>query len=101
MASFLALRGTAFEDESGLMDRARHWQPRHPRRLSDPLWESILTRVRGEFEEMPGLQLTSEEARSLLGLPEPSSGWVLERLAKDGFLFRTADGMYRRSHGGV
>ena len=90
-----------FEDESCFMDREHHWQPRHPRRLSEPLLETILTRVRGEFDEMPGLQLTSTQARSLLGLPELASGWVLERLTKDGFLFRTADGTYRRSHGGV
>jgi len=83
------------------MDERHQWQPRSPRRLSDPLWESILTRVRGEFDEMPGLGLTLAQARVLLGLPEPASGWVLERLTKDGFLARNPDGAYMRRRGGV
>ena len=77
------------------------WQPRSPRRLPDPAWRSILVRVRGEFEEMPGLHLTLHQARALLGLPEPASGWVLEQLAKDGFLTRSADGGYVRRDGSV
>lgn len=83
------------------MDRQHQWQPRSPRRLSDPLWKSLLTRVRGEFEEMPELRLTGTQAGLLLGLPEPTSGWVLERLAKDGFLARNPDGVYARRRGGV
>lgn len=81
------------------MNGPHQWQPRSPRRLSDPLWESTLTRVRGEFDEMPGLQLTLAQAGALLGLPGPASGWVLERLAKDGFLARSPDGMFMRRQG--
>ena len=83
------------------MDIQHQWQPRSPRRLSDPLWESTLSRVRGEFDEMPGLQLTLAQAGALLGLPEPASGWVFERLANDGFLARSPDGVYRRRQGGL
>lgn len=83
------------------MDGHQQWQPRSPYRLSDPQWQSILTRVRGEFEEMPELRLTRPQAEALLGLPEPASGWVLERLAKDGFLARTPDGVYARRRGSV
>ena len=83
------------------MDEWRQWQTRSPSRLPDPLWDSTLTRVRGEFHEMPGLRLTLVQASSLLGLPHPASGWVLERLANDGFLVRTAQGVYMRREGGV
>ena len=69
--------------------------------MPEPIWQSTLTRVRGEFEEMPGLRVTEEQAQTLLGLPEPASGWVLERLAKDGFLARTPQGVYMRREGGV
>jgi len=82
------------------MEIQHQWQPRSSRRLSDPLWESTLTRVRGEFDEMPGLQLTLTQASALLGLPAPASRWVLERLAKDGFLARNPDGVYMRRQAG-
>lgn len=83
------------------MSDQHQWRPRSPSRLPDSVWQSTLARVRGEFEEMPGLCLTMEQARALLGLPEPASGWVLERLANDGFLARTAQGAYLRREGGV
>jgi hypothetical protein len=83
------------------MDVQHPWQSRNPHRLSDPVWKATLSRVRGEFDEMPCLRLTREQACALLGLPEPASGWVLERLAKDGFLFRTRDGLYMRRQSGV
>ena len=83
------------------MNGQHQWQPRSPARLSEPTWTSTITRVRGEFDEMPGLRLTLEQARALLGLPEPASGWVLERLANDGFLVRTPQGVYMRREGGV
>ena len=83
------------------MGEHRQWQSRNPRRLSDPLWEAILRRVRGEFDEMPCLRLTPEQAGALMGLPEAASGWVLERLANDGFLYRTHDGLYVRRQSAV
>jgi len=48
---------------------------------------------------MPGLRLTQTQAGALLGLPEPATGWVLERLAKDSFLARSPGGLYMRRQG--
>jgi len=45
---------------------------------------------------MPSLHVTLAEARRLFGLPDPAVSWVLRRLAKDGFLMRTARGEYVR-----
>ena len=56
----------------------------------------MIKRVRGEFEEMPCLRVTEEQARVLFGLPPPASAWVLGCLERDGFLDRTAQGEYVR-----
>jgi hypothetical protein len=74
-------------------------QPRSSARLPDELWHATLSRVRGEFEEMPCMRITSEQACTLLGVEEPTLTWVLERLASDGFLSRTPRGEYVRRHG--
>lgn len=76
------------------------YRARSPERLPDEVWQATLTRVRGEFEEMPCMRLTAEQACALLGLHEPASEWVLERLEKDGFLSRTPQGEYVRRSGG-
>jgi hypothetical protein len=76
------------------------WQSRSPSRLPDPLWQSTLVRVRGEFAEMPCIRVTLEQACALLGLPQTVSSWVLERLAREGFLAKTAQGEYMRDSGG-
>jgi hypothetical protein len=76
-----------------------HELRRHVRsddRLPDPLWQETLIRVRGEFVEMPCLRVTAQQARTLLGLQEPASDWVLERLAAEGFLAKTPQGEYMR-----
>jgi hypothetical protein len=78
----------------------RRWQPRSPERMSDGVWQATLSRVRGEFDEMPCIRVTGEQARVLLGLAAPASEWVLSRLVSEGFLERTAQGEYVRSgHG--
>ena len=64
--------------------------------MSDELWRMTLTRVRGEFEEMPGLRLTREQAKALLGLHDPASSRVLDQLAAEGFLWRSPQGEYMR-----
>ena len=64
----------------------RRWKPRSPERLPDPDWRAALLRVRGEFEEMPCLRVSAEQARLLFGLTDPLSSWVLSRLIGDGFL---------------
>jgi hypothetical protein len=45
---------------------------------------------------MPSLRVTLSEARRLFGLPDPAASWVLRRLAREGFLVRTARGEYIR-----
>jgi hypothetical protein len=64
--------------------------------MPDALWNATIARVRGEFEEMPCLCVTPEQARVLFGLPERSSNWVLQCLERDGFLERTLRGEYMR-----
>lgn len=71
---------------------------RSPERLPDELWDATLARVRGEFAEMPCMRVTPDQARTLLGLQEPTSTWVLEHLAEEGFLSRTPQGEYVRRH---
>ena len=78
------------------MNHERGGPIRSPDRLPDPLWQETLTRVRGEFVEMPCLRVTAQQARTLLGLQEPASHWVLERLAEEGFLAKTPQGEYVR-----
>lgn len=64
--------------------------------MPDREWNATISRVRGEFDEMPCIRVTPEQARSLLGLTEPVSSWVLARLADEGFLARTPQGEYIR-----
>jgi hypothetical protein len=73
-----------------------HWHRRSPNRLPDVVWNATVHRVRSEFEEMPCLRVTLEQARLLFGLPSQTSGWVLSRLASDGFLMQTGAGEYVR-----
>jgi hypothetical protein len=65
-------------------------------RLPDPVWHATVRRVRGEFEEMPSLRVTAEQARALFGLPDRVCEGVLRRLEADGFLDRTQGGEYVR-----
>jgi hypothetical protein len=48
--------------------------------------QSILERVRGEFNEMPGLRLTPEQAARLWNLDRRACGEVLRRLVATSFL---------------
>jgi hypothetical protein len=64
--------------------------------MPDGVWNDLLSRVRGEFDEMPCLRVTPDQARTLFGLQEPTVQWVLDRLVSDGFLSRTDQGEYVR-----
>jgi hypothetical protein len=75
---------------------SHQWQSRNPQRLADAEWEAVLARVRSEFDEMPCLRVTSDQARALFGLSRPSSDWILNRLTDEGFLAQTPDGQYVR-----
>ena len=72
------------------------WYARSSYRLPDLLWHAAVNRIRAEFEEMPSLRVTLNEARRLFGLPDPAASWVLRRLAREGFLVQTARGEYVR-----
>ena len=66
--------------------------------LSQPVREAddVLSRVQGEFLEMPGLRLTEEQARRLWGLDAASCDALLAALVDAKFLFRTRDGAFMR-----
>ena len=72
------------------------WKFRHPDRLTDAAWHAAFFRIRSEFDEMPCLRVTSEQARALFGLPETPCEALLRRLANEGFLSETDDGGYVR-----
>ena len=58
--------------------------------------DDVLSRVKGEFLEMPGLRLTEPQARRLWGLDAASCGALLKALVEAKFLFRTRDGSFMR-----
>jgi hypothetical protein len=47
---------------------------------------------------MPGMRLTARQASTLLGLSDPVSTWVFDKLESEGFLARTSQGEYTRRH---
>jgi hypothetical protein len=68
-----------------------------PVRNSRPAFdEALLQRVYGEFLEMPGLRLTSQQAQRLLGLDESICVQLLQWLVDTKFLSRAEHGMYIR-----
>ena len=54
--------------------------------------DGVLTRIRGEYREMPGLKLTMVQARRLWDLDASTCDTLLATLVQSGFLRRTADG---------
>ena len=59
--------------------------------------EHIISRIRGEYLEMPGLRLTEKQAQRLWGLDSASCAHVLEALTEARFLCRKQDGTYTRA----
>lgn len=57
---------------------------------------ALLTRVRSEYLEMPGLRLETGQAARLWALDRTTSQRVLDSLVESGFLWRTVDGQYMR-----
>ena len=55
----------------------------------------LLTRIRGEYLEMPGLRLTPAQARRLWGLEQNECQRLLDALVNARFLRRTHDGAYQ------
>jgi hypothetical protein len=54
----------------------------------------LLNRVRSEFLEMPGLNLTPAQAARLWALDQTTSDWILGELVDAGFLLRGRKGAY-------
>ena len=73
------------------------WTPRSESRVPDAEWISTLTRIRAEFDEMPCLRVTTQQAGSLFGISSSLSERVLDRLSRDGFL-ESRNGEYLRRH---
>jgi hypothetical protein len=57
---------------------------------------AIATRIRGEFNEMPGLCLTFKQAQRLWALDGATCARALDDLLAQGFLRRTFDGQFLR-----
>jgi hypothetical protein len=60
---------------------------------------AIVERVRSEFLEMPGLQLTLPQAARLWGLDIGACEQVVEALIQSAFLRRTGSGAVTRADG--
>ena len=61
-----------------------------------PMIAALTKRIREEFDEAPGLQLTVAEGVRFWSLDAETCAGVLEQLHQTGFLVRTRDGRYRR-----
>lgn len=59
--------------------------------------QALVDRVRGEFNEMPGLQLTIPQAARLLGIEPDACRDVIDSLVDSAFLRRTAAGTIIRA----
>jgi len=57
--------------------------------------QHVVERVRGEFNEMPGLRLTPEQAARLWGLDARACGDVLKALVASSFLRWSAGSVVR------
>jgi len=53
---------------------------------------ALVERIRGEFREMPGLQLTPDQAQRLFGLDPAACRHVVDTLVEASFLRWTASG---------
>ena len=59
--------------------------------------EDLISRIRAEYLEMPGLSLSCEQAARLLGLDCLVTTVALGELERDAFLVRTRKGQFVRS----
>jgi hypothetical protein len=59
-----------------------------------PLLDALVFRVRGEYGEMPGSQLTVLQACRLWQVEMSTCDRVLEQLVCEGFLYKTDNGAY-------
>ena len=64
------------------------------------LRDTMLTRIRGEYLEMPGLRLTVEQAQRLCGVERTVCKSVLDELVEEKFLCVKVNGAYARATDG-
>jgi len=62
-----------------------------------PVIDALIQRIREEFDEAPGLQITVEEGVRFWALDAETCAEVLVALHETGFLIRTQDGRYHRA----
>ncbi len=55
---------------------------------------ALVTRIKAEYRELPGLQLTSWQAQRLWGLDQVQCDAILEVLVETSFLRKTRNGAY-------
>jgi Fic family protein len=67
--------------------------------LRHPPTNDLETRIRGEYREMPGLRLRTEQAMRLWSLDQATCERVLNDLVHSGFLQRDEMGRFVREHG--
>ena len=61
---------------------------------STPALDDVLSRVEGEYHEMPGMCVTRMQAQRLWGLDSTTCELVLTTLLERGVVRRTSRGMY-------
>jgi hypothetical protein len=61
--------------------------------------EHVVSRIREEFREMPGLRLTPAQATRLWGLDEAECAVVIDRLVATSYLRWTPGGSVTRAGG--
>ncbi len=62
-----------------------------------PALDALLARARGEYREMPGLQLTISQACRLWQLEQRVCEHLFQMLASEGFVVRTKDDAFMAS----
>jgi hypothetical protein len=60
-------------------------------------FQAVVDRIRGEFNEMPGLRLTPKQAARLWGLDPTACDEVLDRLVATSFLRWSAGAVVRKA----
>jgi hypothetical protein len=68
--------------------------PATPSFSTSALTPQLLTRIRAEYREMPGLRLTLLQARRLWGVDIMTCSAALTTLEASGFLSSTRDGAF-------
>ena len=62
--------------------------------------QDILARIRGEYQEMPGLTLKAAQVQRLCGVEREVCKHVLDALVEQNFLRLKSDGIYVRMFDG-